>query len=150
MNPDKILNEFISRNNNIDRDKAKRIVNENFLSLFPAHVLEYCANYEIVQDKLLLLTTTQINILSKIIKYVEMHKQDWIIPASAFISFVENPNYKDLIASLEGKLLTETELNALMFLTRNSFNYFNITDYEQLSKLKQIKNNMKYGWKKIN
>ena len=40
MNPEQLLNEFISRNQNIDREKASRIINEQFLSLFPPHILE--------------------------------------------------------------------------------------------------------------
>ena len=32
MSPEKLLEEFISRNDHIDRDKAKRIVNEKFLA----------------------------------------------------------------------------------------------------------------------
>ena len=72
MSPEKLLEEFISRNDHIDRDKAKRIVNEKFLALFAPHILEYCANYEVIQDKLLILTNTQLNILSKIIKHAEI------------------------------------------------------------------------------
>ena len=139
MNPEQLLNEFISRNQNIDREKASRIINEKFLSLFPPHILEYCANYEIVQEKLLSLTNTQLNIISKIISKAEYLGQDWTIPAAEYITLVENPAYRELIGSLEGKLLTEKEIESLMFLTRNSFNYFGIKDYEGLTNIDEIR-----------
>lgn len=139
MNPEKLLNEFISRNQHIDRDKAKRIVNEKFLSLFPPHILEYCANYEIVQEKLLSLTNTQLNIISKIISSSESLNQDWTIPAAEFITLVENPAYRELMGALEGKLLTDKEIESLMFLTRNSFNYYGIRNYEDLSNINIIR-----------
>lgn len=139
MTPEKLLEEFISRNDHIDKDKASRIVNEKFLALFEPHILEYCANYEIIQDKLLLLTNTQLNILSKIIKHAEMYSQDWLLPAAEFITLIENPNYKELVESLEGKLLTENELTNLMYLTRNSSNYYKIKDYSELANLKAIR-----------
>lgn len=139
MNPEQLLKEFIAHNQNIDEEKAKRIINEKFLSLFPPHILEYCANYEIVQEKLLSLTNTQLNIISKIIAKAEYLGQDWTIPAAEYITLVENPEYRELIGSLEGKLLTETEIDSLMFLTRNSFNYFGIKDYEGLSNIEQVR-----------
>ena len=139
MSPEKLLEEFISRNDHIDRDKAKRIVNEKFLALFAPHILEYCANYEVIQDKLLILTNTQLNILSKIIKHAELHNQDWLLPAGEFITLIENPNYKELVESLEGKLITENELNHLMYLTRNYANYYDIKDYSELGNIKAIR-----------
>ena len=139
MNPEKLLNEFISRNQHIDRDKAKRIVNEKFLSLFPPHILEYCANYEIVQEKLLSLTNTQLNIISKIISSSESLNQDWTIPAAEFITLVENTAYRELMGALEGKLLTDKEIESLMFLTRNSINYYGIRNYEDLSNINIIR-----------
>ena len=139
MNPEQLLKEFIAHNQNIDEEKAKRIINEKFLSLFPPHILEYCVNYEIVQEKLLSLTNTQLNIISKIIAKAEYLGQDWTIPAAEYITLVENPEYRELIGSLEGKLLTETEIDSLMFLTRNSFNYFGIKDYEGLSNIEQVR-----------
>lgn len=139
MNPEQLLNEFISRNQNIDREKASRIINEQFLSLFPPHILEYCANYEIIQEKLLSLTNTQLNIISKIIASAEAAGQDWTIPAAEYITLVENPAYRELTGSLEGKLLTEKEISSLMFLTRNSFNYYGIRDYEGLTNIEDIR-----------
>lgn len=139
MNPEKILEEFISRNESINKEKAKRIINPIFLALFPQHVLEYCANYEIVQDRLLTLTQTQLNIVSKIIKFSIDIEQDWVIPASKFIELVKNPNYKEFVNSLEGKLLTDIEIEAMMYLTKNNFNYFKITDYNQLSNIEEIR-----------
>lgn len=139
MNPEQLLKEFVARNQNIDAEKAKRIINEKFLSLFPPHILEYCANYEIVQEKLLSLTNTQLNIISKIIAKAEYLGQDWTIPAAEYITLVENPAYRELMGSLEGKLLTETEIDSLMFLTRNSFNYFGIKDYEGISNIETIR-----------
>ena len=139
MAPEKLLEEFISRNKHIDKDKARRIVNEKFLALFAPHILEYCANYEIIQDKLLILTNTQLNILSKIVKHAEQDNQDWLLPAGEFITFIENPNYKELIESLEGKLITENELINLMYLTRNYSNYYKVTEYEQLTHLKALR-----------
>ena len=139
MNPEEILNDFMSRNQKINREKAKRIINEKFLAQLPLHVLEYCANYEIVQDKLLALTPTQLNILSKIIKEAEYQNQDWTLPAAEFITLIENKNYQKLVTSLEGNLLNIKEINALMFLTRNSFNYFGIYDYKDLQYLDAIR-----------
>lgn len=139
MNPEKLLEEFISRNENIDREKAKRIINEKFISLFPPHVLEYCANYEIIQEKLLSLTNTQLNIISKIISKAEYRGQDWTIPAAEFITLVENSSYRELIESLEGKLLIDKEIDSLMFLTRNSFNYYGIRNYKELSNITEIR-----------
>lgn len=139
MEPEKLLEEFISRNNNIDKEKAKRIINEKFLALFSPHILEYCANYETVQEKLLSLTNTQLNILSKIIKHTQLNNEDWLIPAGEFITLIENPNYKELVSSLEGKLITQNEIITLMYLTRNYLNYYKITDYNQLEKINLIR-----------
>ena len=120
MNKEQILEEFISRNEGIDKEAAMRILDERYLALFPVHVLEYCVNYPIIQDKLISLTNSQLNVLSKIINYAIYEKQDWSLPAAEYITFIENPNYEELHKSIEGKLLNNIEITSLLFLTRSS------------------------------
>lgn len=141
MNKEQILEEFKSRNNSIDEQLTLRILDEKFIALFPMHVLEYAANYPIIQEKLLSLTSSQLNILSKIINYAIYEKQDWSLPAAEYITFIENPNYEELHKSIEGKLLNNIEITSLLFLTRNYNNFYNVTDYQTLSKLSELRRN---------
>ena len=50
MNKEQILEEIKSRKNSIDEEQTLRILDERFLALFPIYVLEYAANYPIIQD----------------------------------------------------------------------------------------------------
>lgn len=139
MNKEQILEDFKSGNDSIDETLTLRILDDKFLALFPLYVLEYSANYPIIQDKLLSLTNSELNILSKIINYAIYEKQDWSIPAAEYITFIENPNYEELHKSIEGKLLNNIEITSLLFLTRNYGNFYNVTDYQTLSKLSELR-----------
>lgn len=140
MNKEEIRNQLIRKNSNIANTLNNEFLSDRILSRFPMHVIEYCANYENVQEEFLKLNDTLLNVLSKIINKAINENNDWISIGAKFIRTVNNQNYEELFTNLNGRELNDVEIENLLFLTNPWHNFFEVKTYEDLSNINEILN----------
>lgn len=142
MQEEQIYNELKKKNIELDDTLLPGFLSKRYLEKLPIHVIEYCVNYKDAQSKIINMSNSELDTLSKIISYCSSEKQDWIPVAANYVRTLDNPNFRELIISLSNNELTLEEIKYLIFITNNYGNFYDIKTYEELKDFPNIKSNM--------
>lgn len=132
--------EYLKKSNKyLEKSLIDGFVNETTVKYFPLYFFEVFGINEDVQKKVMELSESNLIIVSQIIKYAEKVNQDWVPLCAEFYHFLNNKRYSNLVNEIGNSNIDESLIENLLFVVKNSGNYFSINSIEDLKNLDSIR-----------
>lgn len=139
MDANYVIDYLKKSNKHLEETLINGFVNEMTVKYFPLYFFEtFALNIE-AQKKFMELSENNLIIVSKVIRYAEKVNQDWIPLCAEFYHFLKNNRYSNLVNEISNRNIDESLIENLLFIIKNSGNYFGINSIEDLRSLDYIR-----------
>lgn len=132
--------EYLKRSNKyLEETLIDGFVNETTIKYFPLYFFEYFGMNVEAQKKVMELSESNLRIISNIISYASKYNQDWVPLCAEFYHLLKNNEYSNLIDEINNSVIDGSLIENLLFISKNSGNYFDIYSIDDLKKLDSIR-----------
>ena len=139
MDVDYVIDYLKKSNKHLEKTLINGFVNGTTVKYFPLYFFETFALNIDAQKKFMELSENNLIIVSKVIRYAEKVNQDWIPLCAEFYHFLKNNRYSNLVNEISNRNIDESLIVNLLFVIKNSGNYFDINSIEDLRNLDYIR-----------
>lgn len=132
--------EYLKKSNKyLEETLIDGFVNKMTIKYFPLYFFEYFGMNTEAQKIVMELSEGNLRIISKIIDYASKFNQDWVPLCAEFYHLLKNNKYSCLINEINNIVIDESIIENLLFICKNSGNYFDINSINELNNLDSIR-----------